>query len=56
MDLSDTIFDMINAVHHDKVLIFVATMFQEKLVSHHQAVNEADSCLLMRRADSKPWH
>ena len=30
------------AVSHDKPLIFNGAMFREKLVSHHQAENEAD--------------
>ena len=38
---SDTVFDMINAVDHDKPLTFIGAAFQEKLVSHHQAVNIA---------------
>ena len=29
-------------------------MVRGKLISHHQAVNEVDSCLLMRRAGWKP--
>ena len=33
------IFDMINAVYHDKPLMFIGAMFWEKLVSHHEAVN-----------------
>ena len=28
-----------NAVYHDKNLIFIGAMFREKLVFHHQAVN-----------------
>ena len=46
--VSDTVLDMINAVYHDKPLMFIGAVFREKLVSHHQAMNEADSCLLMR--------
>ena len=45
--VSDTVFDMIHAVYHDESLMFIGATFQEKLVSHHQAVNEADCCLLM---------
>ena len=48
---SDTVFDMINAVYHDKPLILIFMIFLkfwEKIVSHHRAVNEAVSCLLMR--------
>ena len=37
--VSDTVFDMINAVHYDKPLVFTAATFQKKLVSHHEAVN-----------------
>ena len=49
----DTVFDMINAVYHDKPLIFIGATFRKTLVSHQRAVNEADSCLLMRRAGLK---
>ena len=34
--VSDTVFDMINSVYHDKPLIFIGATFREKLVSHHQ--------------------
>ena len=51
--VSDTVFDMINPVYHDKPLIIIRATFQEKLVSHHWAENEAESCLLMRYAGSK---
>ena len=46
---------MINPVYHDKPLIFMrgGAMFQGKLVSHHQAVNEADCSLLTRHVGSK---
>ena len=44
---------MINAVDHDKPLIFIGAMFREKLVSHNRALNEADSCLLKRCTSSK---
>ena len=37
--VSDTVFDMINAVYHDKLLTFIGAMFRENLVTHHQAVN-----------------
>ena len=37
--VSDTVFDMINDVYHDKPLMFIRATFREKLVSHHQAVN-----------------
>ena len=52
---SDTVFNMINAfiVYHNKPLIFTGAIFREKLVSHHRAVNEADSCLYMRHAGLK---
>ena len=53
--VSDTVFNMINAVYHDKSLMFIVAKFWEKLVPHYQAVNEADSFLLMRRVESKPW-
>ena len=43
-----TVFDMINAVYGDKPLIFIGATFREKLVSNDWAVNEADSCVLMR--------
>ena len=55
--ISETVLDMINAVSHDKPLTLTRAVFWEKLVSHRQALNEADSCLLMRRrVGSKPWH
>ena len=51
------VFGMINAAYYDKTLIFIKATFREKLVSYHQAINEADSyCLLKWRASSKPWH
>ena len=34
---------MINDVYYNKPLIFIGATLREKLVSHHQAVNEADS-------------
>ena len=34
-------------------MIFIGATFREKLVSHHQAVIEADSCVHTRRAGSK---
>ena len=37
--VSYTVLDMVNSVHYDKPLIFIGTTFQEKLISHHQAVN-----------------
>ena len=37
--VSDTVFDMINAVSHDKPLMFIGATFWEKFVSHHQAVS-----------------
>ena len=37
--VSDTVLGMMNAVCHDKPLIFIRAMFWEKLISHHQAVN-----------------
>ena len=48
--VSGTVFAMVNAVYHDKPLMLTRATFREKLVSHHQAVNEADSCLLTRSA------
>ena len=51
--VSDSLLGMINAVYHDKPSIFIGATFHEKLVSHHGAVNQADSCLHMRRASSK---
>ena len=39
--VSDTGVDMINVIYHDKPLIFIGATFQEKIVYHHQAVNEA---------------
>ena len=54
--VSDGILDMVNAVYHDKTLISISATFREKLVSHLQAVNEADSCLLIRCVGPKPWH
>ena len=47
-DVSDTVFDMINAAYHGKLLMFIRVTFWEKIASQHRAVNEADSCLLMR--------
>ena len=44
---------LINAVYHDKLLIFIGGMFWAKLVSHHGAVNEVDSCRLLRHAGLK---
>ena len=40
-------------VYHDKLLMFIWATFREKLVSHHRAVNEADSCLHTWCAGSK---
>ena len=40
-------------VRWDKPLIFTRATFREKLVSRHRAVNESDSCLLMRSLGSK---
>ena len=37
--VSDTVFGMINAVYHDKPLIFIGAAFLEKLISHQQTVN-----------------
>ena len=37
--VSDTVLDKINAVYHDKPLIFIGAALREKLISHHQAVN-----------------
>ena len=54
--VSDNVGDMMTAVYCDKPLIFIGATFLERLVSHHQAVDEADSCLLMRRVGSKPWY
>ena len=47
--VSDTVFDMINAVYLWQAFDF----YQEKLVSHHGAVNEDDSCLLIGSVGSK---
>ena len=44
--VSDTVLDTINAIYHDKPLVLIGAKFREKLVSHHQAVNEVDSCLI----------
>ena len=46
--VTDTVFDMIYAVYHDKPLVFTRATFRKKLVSHHRAMSEADSCPLMR--------
>ena len=54
--VSAAVFDMTNAVYHDKPLILIGATFREKLGSYHRAVNEADFCILMRRAGSKPRH
>ena len=52
--VSDTVFAMINVVYHCKSLVLIGPRFREKLASHHhRAVNEVDSCLLIRRAGSK---
>ena len=37
--VSNTVFDMIYAVYHDKLLVFIGATFREKLVSHHQTTN-----------------
>ena len=37
--VSDTVLDMMNAVYHDKPLIFIGATFQKKLVYHHRTVN-----------------
>ena len=37
--VSVTVLDMINAVFHDKPLIFIGATYREMLVSHHQAIN-----------------
>ena len=52
--VSDTVLDMINAAYQDKPSSFIGAMFREKLISHHWAVNEADSCLLMQSLGSMP--
>ena len=44
--VSDTVLDLINSVYHNKPLMFIRATYRESLVSHHRAVNEADSCLL----------
>ena len=51
--ISDSLFVLLTTfiVYHD--LIFIGATFREKLVSHHRAVNKADSCLHTRRAGSK---
>ena len=51
--VSDTVLDMINSACYDKPLIFIGVRFWENLVSHHQAVSEAYSCLLKWRLGSK---
>ena len=51
--VSDIVLDMINAAYHGKPLIFIGTTFRKKLVSHHRAVNEADSCLHTKRSPDK---
>ena len=38
--VSDTVLDMISAAYYAKPLIFTKATFQEKLISHHQAVNK----------------
>ena len=43
--VSVTVFDMINVVYHKKPLMFIRATFRERLVSHHQAVNAADTYL-----------
>ena len=40
-------FNMINALYHDKLWIFIRATFWEKLVPDHRAVSEVDSCRLM---------
>ena len=39
--------DAIIDVYRGKPLIFIGATFREKLVSHQQAVNEAESCPMM---------
>ena len=43
--VSDTVFDMINAVYHDKLLVFIKPVSDTaldmiNLVAHHRAVNQ----------------
>ena len=53
--------DKRHCVWHDKCRLsrqafdLYRATFWQKLVSHHQAVNEADSSLLVRRIGSKSW-
>ena len=51
--VSDTVFYMRYAAYYVKPLISIGATFREKLVSHHQALNGVDSCLLISRAGSK---
>ena len=32
--VSETVFEMVNAIHHDKPSIFIGATFRDKLVSH----------------------
>ena len=45
--VSDKVLDTTNAVYHDQLLICNRDIFRKKFVSHHRAVNEVDSCLLV---------
>ena len=38
--VSDTVFDMINAVYNDKPLILTRIVLWEKLISTHRTVNK----------------
>ena len=46
--VSDTVFDMLNVVYHDKPLIFIRATLPEKHVSHHRAVSIL--CILCQQA------
>ena len=46
--VSNTAIGRIHAVYRDKPLIFTRATFQEKLISHYQAVNEVYSYLPMQ--------
>ena len=47
--VSDTVIDMINGAYRDQpLMIFVEIAFQDKLVSHHQTVSEAENHTMLR--------
>ena len=47
--ISGTVLDTINAVYHNKPLIFIRATFRKSVFYHHRSINEADSCLLIMK-------